>query len=57
MKHAVNGRFCLNCEYFIYRCTQKKEDRISKSDELWYSSKVSSVLPIFILLSPLFSKF
>lgn len=57
MKHAVNGKFRLNCEYFIYRCTQKKEDRISKSDELWYSSKVSSVLPIFILLSPLFSKF
>lgn len=39
MKHAVNGKFCLNCEHFICRCTQKKEDRISKSDELWYSSK------------------
>lgn len=21
MKHAANGKFCLNCEYFIYRCT------------------------------------
>lgn len=54
MKHAVNGKFCLNCEYFIYRCTQKKEDRISKSDELWYSSKVSSAADIYIVISSIF---
>lgn len=57
MKHAVNRKFCLNSEYFIYRCTWKKEDRISKSDELWYLSKVSFVPRYICFIFWIFSIF